>query len=263
MIKFQDQNIKIYQVDTCVISDFFDDLSIYQKFLDMLTKQETLIGISISTILELKKMPKRYDWFKSEFTALPTFLLKSSEMLLKDEIKSYPYENMESPMLASLFEGKTLLEYFDSSQKFQNTAKFLEKNKPVVLNSIVSLINNFPPDKDGKYSNFKIEEFLNKVTLQQLESFFSEWFKQLDSNIKIETDLFKSLRSQLLITFWKFYLMKDRNVKKSDAFDITIVSPLPYIDLFLTEKNMRNDIEQIKKKKLFFEDLEVKTIHEI
>lgn len=263
MLRFQDENFKICQIDTCVISDLFEDSSRFRRFLDMRESLNLLLGISISTLFELKKAPERYEWFKNEFTALPTFLLKSADMLLKDEIKSYPNENAENSLFYYLFEGKELLEHFDSSPKFQNTVKFLENNKHVVLNSILSLKSNFQADKDGKFSNLRIEEFVKKVTIQQLKSFFPKWFNQFDPMIKIETEIFKSLRSQLLMTFWKFYLMVDRKARKSDVFDISIVSSLPYVDIFITEKNMKNDIDQIKNKKLFFKDLVAMTINEI
>ena len=263
MLKFREKNYIVCLLDTCVISDFYEDSSIYQNFLEMLIQENILIAISISTTLELKKVSERYEWFKNEFTKLPAFLIKPTDLLLRDELDKYPYENNEKFLLEYLFEKKELLDFLDKSEKFQNAVQYVEKDKTNVLNSILSLKENFPPDSNGKYSTSRINEFLERVTSQQLETFFPDWTAKFKPTTKMDFSKFKSLRSQLLIAFWKFYLMKDRKAKKSDIFDITIVSALPYVDIVITEKNMKNDIDQIRNKGLFFHNLKAMTINEI
>lgn len=263
MLKFEEKTYLICLLDTCVISDFYEESSLYQNFLKKVSEDDVLIAISISTIMELKKAPERYEWFKNEFTKLPSFLIKPSDLLLKDELDQYPNENSENFLLLYLFSNTDFLTFLDGSEKFQFGAQNIEKDKINVLNSILSLKENFPPDSNKRYSNLKINEFLERVTLQQLVTYFPQSKDKIQSHKKIDYSKFKSLRSQLLIAFWKFYLMKDRRARKSDIFDIAIVSALPYVDLVITEKNLKNDIEQIRKKGLFFHNLEAVTINEL
>ena len=185
-------------------------------------------------------------------------------MLLEDEIKTYPKENNERFLYYYLYKGQDVLEHFKSSNRIQEASRSLDNNKQVVLDNIIERMENFPPDKNGKYSTGRIEEFVDKVILQQLNDFYSEWTsQQLLKQEVIRTEKFKSLKAQLLVTFWKFYLLKDRKARKSDVFDMAIVSILPYVDLVITEKNMKNDIDQIKKKKLLFMNLKTMTVNDL
>jgi hypothetical protein len=57
--------------------------------------------------------------------------------------------------------------------------------------------------------------------------------------------------------------MEGRNPKNSDVIDISISSSLPYVDFVLTEKNLANDIKQVKRKSLYFDNLEIFTIKDL
>ena len=190
-------------------------------------------------------------------------LIKPANLLLTDEVNSYPNFNKEKFLFYFLFNNRHLLDHLDNAKGFQDAVKYIESEKENTLHSILNLKQNFPPNSNGKYSNSNIIEFIERVIIQQLVSFNPKWAKR---NIEIKTfdfSKFQSLHSQLLITFWKFYLLIDRRPKKSDVFDISIVSALPYVDIFITEKNLKNDIDQIGKKGLLFSELQAITINQI
>ncbi|MEQ6118948.1 hypothetical protein [Reichenbachiella sp. MALMAid0571] len=174
---------------------------------------------------------------------------------MKDEIECYPKTNSIRPFLINISERPDFIDYLENNKLFVKTTEFLEQEKPIVLQSVLNLRKNFKPDKNGKYSNEAIEGFVQLVSKNQLDKFFNDRSQHIYNTETIDTWKLKSLRSQLLITLWKFYLMKDRKARKSDIFDLTIASSLPYVDLVLTEKNMANDIEQMRKRNLFFNGL--------
>ncbi len=257
MISVKNYNYNLCLVDTCILSDLFENESAYRNFIQFLILKKCFLGISIFTINELQKSKVNFDRFKNDFRILPTFMIKPSEMILADEISHYPDENMpETISLIKLDLRDRFLEHLINSEKYQKVISFLETSKPLVLQSILNLKKNFPPNKNGKYTNEQIQNFVARVILQQLQKTHSSWLVNATENSPLEIDKIKSLKSQLLITFWKFYLMRDRKPRLSDIYDIAFSSAFPYVDYVFTENNIVNDIIQIKRKRLFFDNLE-------
>jgi hypothetical protein len=258
------ENYNLCLVDTCILSDLFENETAYRNFIQFLILKKCFLGISIFTVNELQKSKNNFDRFKNDFKILPTFLVKPSEMILADEISYYPVENMpETISLNKLDLTDRFLEYLLNSEKYQKVISFLETTKPIVLQSILNLKKNYPPNKNGKYSNDQIQNFVARVISQQLQKTHSSWLINVTERNPLEIDKIKSLKSQLLITFWKFYLMQDRKPRLSDIFDIAFSSAFPYVDYVFTENNIVNDIIQIKRKGLFFNNLEPLNINSL
>lgn len=263
MFRLGNNDYKVCFLDTCIISDFFESPALFNKFISRIQNDRLILAISIYTINELKKSPNKYLLFRNVYAELPTFIIKPTQLLLKDEIKVYPDENKEDYLFYKLYKEMELLDYLDKDVNFQHSIEIMHNEKNDILESILKLKENFPPDNNGKYSDNKIVEFVKTVIFQQLTIINPKWVNsQLVMNKTIDFDKFKSLKSQILITFWKFYLMKERKVKKSDVFDISLSSSFPYVDIVITEKNIKNDILQIQNKGLFFKNLEVFTIND-
>lgn len=248
-------------LDTCIISDLYEQQDDFNKFTEFLKKNDIKLVISISSILELRKLETRFSWFKGLLIDLPFYLIKPADILMKDEVECYPEDNSFQPYLINLSEKPEFIDYMDKSERFAKTKSFLEQTKPIILESLLSRVKNFRPDNDGKYSNKSIEGFLQRITKDQLNRFYFDQSQHIDQERELNTRIFKSLRSQLLITLWKFYIMKHRKARNSDIFDITIASALPYVDMVLTEKNMVSDVDQIKRRELFFDNLEAYSLN--
>lgn len=257
-------NSQLCFIDTCIISDLFDNQGLYKAFIDFAITNRLIIGISIHTLDELKKSPKKYDRFKEEITAMPSFLIKPSEMILEDEIKSYPKQNTESLSLIRLYDNKSFLEYLDNSEKYQKSLLLINNIKPYILESILSLRDNFLPGRGNGFSNKRIIEFVEKVIFQQLTKTHLKWFQTV-TNLEpvFNFEVFKTFTSQLLITFWKFYMSRERKPRKSDIYDIAFTSCFGYMNYVITEKNIANDMKQIKGKGLFFDNVIPLTITDL
>lgn len=139
---------------------------------------------------------------------------------------------------------------------------FLDNNKSIVLQHILELKHTYPPNKHGKYSKEDRIEFVKRVSHQQLEKFYSDWYKSIQSHT-IDLSVFKSLRAQLCITFYKFYIQKDRKPRTSDIIDISMCASFPYVDSVITEKNLVNDIQQIQKQNIEFNNTIAYTLKDI
>lgn len=247
---------KLCFLDTCVISDLFEDQTLYDTFIKFAITKKCIIGVSIHTLAELKKSPKKYDRFKEEITAMPSFLLKPAEMILGDEIKSYPEPNTESVSLIRLCDNKAFLEHLDRNEKYQKTLQIINKVKPHILESLLSLRDNFQTDKVNGFSNLRIKEFVEKIIIQQLTKTHHEWLQEvMNSKTNFNFEVFKTFTSQLLITFWKFYMSRDRKSRNSDIYDIAFASCFGYMDYVISENNLVNDMKQISRKGLFFENV--------
>lgn len=264
MITINKVKYNLSLIDTCILSDLFENEYVFNNFIKFLTLNNCLIGISTFTINELMKSKTNFEKFKEYFKILPTFLVKPPELILESEISNYPYEiKPESISFIKIDFKDKFLDYLLVSEKYKKVSLFIENAKPFILNRVVDLKQNFPPTKSGKYTICQIQNFTSKVILQQLKSTHASWVRKVTVKQELKTDVFKSLKSQLLITFWKFYLMKDRKPRLSDVFDIIISSAFPYIDYVFTENNMVNDIIQIKRKGLLYNDLKALNFNDL
>lgn len=254
--------MKICQVDTCVISDVLENEIALNSFKKFIVESNSLIGLSVYAFYELSKSEKIYNKFKIIFPPKRIVLLKTSSMLLEDEMEAYLSLKKIEPIFIPPTENFDLINSVFSSEKMRNNYIKLDNDKNIVLTHILDLKRSFPPKKNGKYTKEDRIEFVKKVTIQQFERFNREWFLHR-KNENFNYSAFKSLTGQLYITFFKFYILKDRKPKVSDIIDITMSASFPYVDFILTEKNLAYDIKQMQKQNLHFENTVVYTLEDI
>ena len=105
---------------------------------------------------------------------------------------------------------------------------------------------NYKP-KNGSYSKKEIEFFNYVVSLEQIGLRAKEFAKsKLKNKEVINVNKFPSVKMTAYMVFYKFY-PDNRNPENSDVFDFIITSICPYIDCIITEGNVCNIINKIKR----------------
>ncbi|MBS1515575.1 MAG: hypothetical protein JSS63_11105 [Bacteroidetes bacterium] len=265
MINLGGINYKLCLIDTCVISEILKNKKeIGSKIVPKFINERIMFCYTIQTIAELRKAPDIYNEFFSYMSIMPSFLLKNYNQLTEDEINSYVNKKSVDPILfhiammkpesyykeyQNMFERKELKHYFDSEKI----------DAPDTLKALLDWRGGFPPEKEN-YSTKEIEHWVELVSLKQILITHPEYYKRNITNLEaMNYTNFKSWNMIAYIVFYKFYF-RHRNPKVNDVNDILIVSALPYLDIIITEKDMCEQLRQIKAKHDIINHVELYTI---
>ena len=213
---------------------------------------------SLFTIMELRRNTAVYEQFLEAFSPLPCVVLKSHEQLLEEEVAAYPDFSGINPILhAFLGLAGSPDQRLDAvvNNLFSNTwAREKEQSwldgRDDVIAGVTSLVSNYPPE-DNKYTESEIRTFLEIVVFEQLALRFMSFAKsRVDAGNAIRIDAFPSLKMSLFTVFYKFYV-DNRRPSRSDAFDIIISAPTPYVDAIITERHQAEVLRKIKQRDAF------------
>ena len=250
-------------VDTCIISQALQEKEVMKSFIRFIIDNKCLCGITTKTLSELHKSNALFKELHKYLNTFPFFLIKPSKILLSDEVNKINSRAVIHVSLTSLRHSKNELEKLTKTIVDIVDTEFPKGAKKTITNNIQDLKKNFPPKNGKKYSSGEIKTFCELLILQQLENHHSDLLVKIE-NMDFNPLDFESLKSQALITFWKFYKSEDRRIRDSDVFDISMSSCFPYMDIIISEKNMVSDINQIKRGKLAFDNLkQVLTIKDL
>ena len=92
---------------------------------------------------------------------------------------------------------------------------------------------------------------------------YPEFLKKVIDSKNLESlSSLKSLRIQANLIYYK-YVKKGINKELSDTFDLLIMSCLPYVELFLTERSNGNLLKELKRRLSYLENLEIETMRDL
>ncbi len=116
--------------------------------------------------------------------------------------------------------------------------------------NLEELKENFPPLHGESYTVEDASKFAFATSMDYFARQFPEFFKSKMNYFRkwSYTGLSSifSLRLRSLFIFFKYYL-HDQSPKRSDFMDYAHVSYSPYCDVFVTERNVCNVLNHIKK----------------
>ena len=242
-------------IDTCIISEIIENESLKIQLNKITQDNSYCCIIGDKTLSELANSKSLFDKFFKLSNEISFEIAKSKQLLINEEIQNSKIEKNIDVSLIKLTGTKDEFEYFIKLYLKAISDEFPKGSKQEILDSILILKKNFPPKNGRSYLRNEIICFYETIVIQQLITFHNfnlELIKSKDFNIY----RFKSLISQSLIVFWKFYKMKDRKSKESDVFDISMASVFPYVNAVITENNLARDLEMIKKEKIYFKNLD-------
>jgi hypothetical protein len=132
----------------------------------------------------------------------------------------------------------------------------------VIVDGMVSLVPNFPPQRDG-YTREELREFIDLAGFSQLvlraEAFVQDMLRR---HLPVDLDAFPSLKASLYTAFHKFYVDKSRKPSTSDAFDVIIAASLPYVEAVITENHQAEVLRKTKRRDGFLDHLRVFTLRD-
>ena len=267
-------NEKIYHLcllDTNALSNFLikpkEWIQFFNKRYDI---SKTIISYSIFTLAELWSRQELFEKYIDIFSEFPSGILDGHESIFNKEIDKYKGNESINPIVIAPFaitepglSKKEILIKLINNSVFVDRAEYWKTEQNDVLEGMLSLKKNFPPKK-GKYMKKEIEEFNMLASVSQIgirNPIFARSF--LNRNEEIDLNYFKSVVCTSYIVFYKFYIDR-RKPQTSDVFDIIISSILPYIDYFITEGNLKEIVETIRKRHRKLDNiLEVISVNEI
>lgn len=270
MIKLNGKNYNLCLFDTNVLSSFLQKPKAWLNYFnDIFSLSNTFICYSVFTLSELWYKKELFDKYLDFFAVFPSAILDGHESIFLKEVENYNQFNKINPIVvvpfsingSDLTPKEKLIKVIEDSA-FVSKTEYWKKGQNYVLDGIVSLIKNYPPQKD-QYTTKEIEDFNFIVSTSQIglrDNKFAK--KNIKSGATIDLNQFPSIRATSYVVFYKFY-PDVRKPVSSDVFDIIISAILPYVDFFLTEGNMCEIIKKIQNKHCFLRKLKQYSIKEI
>lgn len=273
MIEINGRRYSLAQIDTNVLSEMLKHPTWeFRNFVERFFVQQYVPCISAFTLLEIMDAQNVYELFLDYFSTLPCVILKGYAQLLEEEISNYPDpSNIVPALLATpivdLPKGVTrragLQAALDSSEVQGQRNSWLGAAKSEILDGMLGLVDNFPPDKDG-YSKKRIREFGNEASFQQLCLRDPKFVQSvLDTGRNFEVRAFPSVMAMTYTVFYKFYADASRKPSQSDVFDIVMVGSVPYVDAVFTERHQAEVLKKLSGVDSMLEHLETYTLADL
>jgi len=156
--------------------------------------------------------------------------------LSKDDIFKISLDNLNSQISKHELETKQFPKMAAQREQHKEDSKKMKR-------MLIKRKNNFPVSKSGKYTKKQAIKFTSIMIQQQLVQFYK--VKEL---IPEETkENFKTVWMRSLVVFYKYYLDKRSIKKDSDFGDLFHVGYFPYCNVVVTEADLSNTLNKIKK----------------
>jgi hypothetical protein len=267
VITVNGNDYRLVLLDTNALSEFAKQGDSFRHFLTWSSAEPMFVPcFSLFSVLEMRRRPDVYGRFKELFRVLPCMLVKSHEQLLEDEVRCYPDPSDIDPTLLGFSmlggEGMDLVRVLDTASEdefFRGREKYWNDGAQDIVDGIASLVANFPPDGDT-YRRDEVRHFVevagfSQVAMRQLD--FAKQMVEIE-NQAVSIGAFPSVKATTYAVWHKFYADRNRKWTRSDAFDIIIVSAIPYVDAVVTESHLAEGLRKTKWLDDFIEHL---TIH--
>ncbi len=270
MLEINGNTYKLCLIDTNVLSNLLKSPKDWIEYLHRAFNiEKTVICYSIFSLSELWYKPDLFQKYLDVFSEFPSAVLDGHESIFVKETDNYQIKKVINPVALTPFaihepsmSPRERLAYVLEKSPFIGRTEYWKNSQNKVLESIVGLKENYPPE-NKKYTKQEIEFFCFVTGTTQVglrNKGFADGI--MGQKMAIELDRFPSIKTTSYVVFYKFY-PDNRNPEPSDIFDIFISSLLPYVDFFVTERNLKHIINQIQKKHDFLLNVECFTMKQI
>jgi hypothetical protein len=265
MLKLNNNEYKLCLLDSNLLCELLKDKKPYfSRLLDIYPPNKYVYCYSIFSILEIRKIDYVFNKFIDTFSVFPSLMLTSHDSLFDEEVKHYldnsyqpeywlvaPHAITDPIIKDKKIIFRSLLNNKDNLEKERRWINEIDD----ILENLIKLVKYYPP-KNNKYTKNEILDFVFMVTTQQIGLRNNKFAKSiLDKKTSIDINKFPSLKMISYNVFYKFYA-ENRKPLKSDVFDLTISSLLPYVDVFITEGYQNEVINKVKQIDIFINHLE-------
>ncbi len=243
----------IVYLDTGIISHLAKNKQLWPKLADFLKQNDLALGVSQALVVELSDATGLHSVLAELFVYVPSYILKHVETIVAEEVKAHPKKRTETLVdpsnapngLHGLQEG--LLSMFSSS-KLHSMRGYQLLFAPQMPSRHAQLKKNFSPSKKGVYTRKQADKFADIQVLQWLDSTHHDFLMELNNRREdFHPEVFLSIRLFAHVIFYKYYLGRREPNDRSDFGDLYHLFPIPYCELVITERDLCEVLNQIKR----------------
>lgn len=250
-------------LDTNIFSVIAKDKSKWQLLEDFLFDNDLCLAVGEGQVIELNSDDRLHAPFVELITNVPSAFIKTHDVILAEEVASYPEKRTDSLLsspITSFADKDELIQFLSSPRLTQ-----LRADQRVASQTWAKLIEdlkaNFPPRNGTKYTREEAHFFAKVLTLQQLTGIHDDFLQQFTGNAdSIDYTVFLSAQISSYVVFYKYYLAGDKPQPPNDFGDAYHLHALPYCKLAVMERGMCDKLNQIKRHTHILDGVVVKNI---
>jgi hypothetical protein len=254
--------ITTYLFDTCVWGTIVESESTTDAFVSHFQSKNLLAGITTYTLFELSRAEKLLQRLDSLFlkARYNIWIALLYDQLLNLELNSFPTPPAMRWIPMSLISDEQQLNVMS---KFANDPRFTSKRDEHLqfgnteFMSLDLFKKNYPPDKDGRYSPAQALDFAWCNTVDFLGREYPDFLRRFRHDASaLDTNKIPSIQVRSLFLFYKYYIY-NQAPRESGFLDFATVSYAPYVDVYVTERNVMNALRHIKANGLMLSETQV------
>ena len=253
--------------DTNIISEIAKNPSIWKNLYSFLKENNLTLGVGSAQVAELADANKLHKSLVRLFFSVPSAFLINYDEIIKEEIEAHPRIRTKNllmrPINSMLLEenGFDKLLNFLKSDNLKIERKNQLQNAKSMHSRFIELKNNYKPLKLGKYAKEQANEFADFQVIQWLNKIDRNFLLSFQTNIsELHLEIFLSIRMYAYVLFYKYYLGNREPKRMSDFGDLFHLFHIPYCKLIVTERDLCNILNQIKKNESILENSEILNI---
>lgn len=235
--------------DTNILDILAKEKSLWRRLQDFLYEHDLCIAVSGAQAAELSEVQGLHNELNLLLTALPSVLVKTPDMILDEEVRSYPGFRTDTLVMYYLnaLLGKTDLARFLSSPELKEARRQQRETAQQMPERLTSLKSNCPTSSSGKYSWEQAQLFAWSLTVQLLASTHRSFILQFNGNAsEFKMESLRSFQIFAYALFYKYYL-HNKKPQFSDFGDMHHLAVVPYCNLLILEREMSNVLNHIKR----------------
>jgi hypothetical protein len=236
--------------DTNIASNIAKDKALWSPLRDFLFDNDLCLAVGEGLVAELNSDDRLHAPFVDLVTYVPSAIIKTHDVILDEEVRSYPEKRSESLLSSPITSRTNKAEFIkflsspaltkaraDQRNTSQDWVKLIEDLKP-----------NFEPKQPGKYTRDQAKYFAQVITLQQLVGVHDNFLQKFRGKAEtIEFDVFLSAQIISYVIFFKYYLAGHKPKPPNDFGDAFHLHNLPYCKLAVMERTMGEVLIQVKR----------------
>jgi hypothetical protein len=226
---------------------------------NFLFKNNLCIAFSDALLVELSQASKKHDEFNTFFTVLPSAKIKSFEVVIDEEVNSYPKTRTDTLVLppASSESGKQTIANWLSSDEIKEARRKQLLYAENIKQHLESVKSNFPPSTQGKYNKGQTEMFAWLFSVQWLRKSHPDFMKKLIEHKRLlKAEVFPSIQLLAYYVYYKYYL-GSKQIGVSDFGDLFHLFYFPYCKLIILESDMYIILNEYRSRSKMLDPVEI------
>ena len=240
MVKINNNEYKLVLLDTNIIRTIVNgsdpnhpDNDITKKILNYYGKN-SMLCVSVYSLLEIVRHPDIYDTFMGIFTKLPILIFLDFQTILREETLA-----------------------FQENREFL-TNKIAYFCKPLTNDLLTNIQKEFSPEKTRKRLGIVCQDWNNrKLKMPENPSAKNKYLQETES-------ISERLCAYLTMEYSRISRFCNKNpITLNDVVDVEISAIAPYVDVVITENSQAHIYKEASKLISKLKDVEILTLGEL